>query len=99
VTVDVAETGDYTADLLYTSNRGGMISLDVNGTAATSALRIVSTYDAADPVAWRQWHHWNVAKDLVRVHLDKGRNVLTLHTVSEGQMNYATLEFKPARSS
>lgn len=94
ITVDVAETGEYSADLLYTSNRGGTISLDVNGEPATGPLTIVSTYDAADPVAWRQWHHWNLAKDLARVHLSKGRNVLTMHTVSEGQMNYATLEFK-----
>jgi hypothetical protein len=28
------------------------------------------------------------------MHLDKGRNVLTVHTVSAGQMNYATLEFR-----
>jgi hypothetical protein len=94
VTVDVADTGEYTTDLLYTSNRGGTISLDVNGMAATGPLTIVSTYDAADPVAWRQWHHWNLAKDLAKVHLQKGRNVLTLHTVTEGQMNYATLEFR-----
>ena len=99
ITVEAAETGDYTADLLYTSNRGGTISLDVNGVAATGPLTIVSTYDAADPVAWRQWHHWNVAKDLARVHLERGRNVLTVHTVAEGQMNYATLEFKKVRSS
>jgi hypothetical protein len=94
VTVDAAETGEYTGDLLYTSNRGGTISLDVNGMAATGPLTITSTYDAADTVAWRQWHHWNVAKDLVKVHLIKGRNVLTVHTVAQGQMNFATLEFK-----
>ena len=99
VTVNVAETGDYTADLLYTSNRGGTISLDVNGVAVAGPLTIVSTYDAADPVAWRQWHHWNVAKDLVKVHLNKGRNVLTLRTVAQGQMNYATLNFRRVRSS
>ena len=93
VTVDVVGTGEYAGDLLYTSNRGGTISLDVNGVAATGPLTIVSTYDAADPVAWRQWHHWNVAKDLVRVHLNKGRNMLTVHTVAQGQMNFATLEF------
>ena len=29
VTLNVAEEGDYSADLLYTSNRGGTISLDV----------------------------------------------------------------------
>ncbi len=99
LTVDVAEAGEYVGDLLYTSNRGGTISLDVNGAAATGPLTIVSTYDAADPVAWRQWHHWNVAKGLVRIHLHKGINVLTMHTVAAGQMNYATLEFKAAPSS
>ena len=97
VTVDVAETGEYTGDLLYTSNRRGTISLDVNGVAATGPLTIASTYDAADTVAWRQWHHWNVAKGLVKVHLEKGRNVLTVHTVAQGQMNYATLEFRVAK--
>ena len=94
ITVEVAETGEYTGDLLYTSNRGGKISLDVNGVAATGPLTITSTFDAADKVGWRQWHHWNVAKGLVRIHLKKGRNVLTVHTVAQGQMNYATLEFK-----
>lgn len=97
MTVDVALTGDYSVDLLYTSNRGGAISFGVNGEPATGPLPIASTYNAADPVAWRQWHHWNVAHDLARIHLDRGRNVLTLHTVSEGQMNYATLTFKPER--
>ena len=81
-------------DLLYTSNRGGTISLDENGNQAGGPLKIASTYDAGDPVAWRQWHHWNVARDLARVQLEKGRNVLTVHTVTEGQMNYATLEFR-----
>ncbi len=94
ITVDVQESGEYSADLLYTSNRGGTISLDVNGEPATSPLTIVSTFDATDPVAWRQWHHWNVAHNLAHLHLEKGRNVLTVHTVTEGQMNYATLEFR-----
>ncbi|HWG21874.1 MAG TPA: hypothetical protein VG225_15190 [Terracidiphilus sp.] len=93
ITVDVAETGDYSADLLYTSNRGGKISLDVNGAAATGPLTIVSTFDPAEPIAWRQWHHWNIAKNIARIHLNKGRNVLTVHTVAEGQMNYALLNF------
>ncbi len=61
ITVDVAATGNYAADLLYTSNRGGTIALDVNGVRAADALPIASTYDPADPVAWRQWHHWNLA--------------------------------------
>jgi len=35
----------------------------------------------------------------VKVHLDKGRNVLTVHTVAEGQMNFATLAFRRVLSS
>lgn len=99
ITVDVAESGEYTADLLYTSNRGGKIAVDVNGVAATGPLQIASTYDPGDPVAWRQWHHWNMTLDLIRLHLGKGRNVLTVHTIAEGQMNFATLDFKTVRKS
>lgn len=97
MTVEVAKAGDYTADLLYTSNRGGSISLDVNGEPATGPLTIVSTYDAADPQAWRQWHHWNVATKLAKVHLPAGKSVLTLRVLTEGQMNFATLDFKEVR--
>jgi hypothetical protein len=61
VTVDVAKSGTYAADFLYTSNRGGTISVDVNGKDATGSLQIATTNDPADPLAWRQWHHWNLA--------------------------------------
>src|SRR5579863_9566593 len=61
ITVDVANAGEYTVDLLYTSNRGGGISFDVDGKAASPVVNLATTYDAADPVAWRQWHHWNLA--------------------------------------
>jgi len=96
VTVDVAQEGVYTADLLYTSNRGGTISLEVNREPATGPLTIVSTFDAKDPLAWRQWHHWNVAKGLAKVNLTKGRNVLTVHVLTEGNMNLAWFDFKKA---
>jgi hypothetical protein len=97
VTLNVAETGDYVANLLYTSNRGGEVSFDVNGKPTTGPLTIPTTYDAADPIAWRQWHHWNLARDLVKLHLSAGLNVLTIHIVSGGQMNLATLDFRKAR--
>lgn len=93
MTVDAAKTGDYVADLLYTSNRGGTISLDVNGLTATGPLVIESTFDSRDPVAWRQWHHWNVTRSLARVHLAAGKNVLTVHILTEGQMNLAFFDF------
>jgi hypothetical protein len=96
ITVQAAEAGDYAGDLLYTSNRGGTISVDVNGQPGTGPLTIVSTFDAAEPVAWRQWHHWNVAPALVKLHLPAGRSVLTIHVLTQGQMNFATLDFHKA---
>jgi len=97
ITVNVDHAGSYDADLLYTSNRGGNISIDVNGLDATGPLAIQSTYNAADPVAWRQWHHWNVMKHLARLKLAAGKNVLTVHILTEGNMNLAYFEFKEAR--
>jgi hypothetical protein len=94
ITVDVLHAGKYAADFLYTSNRGGTISIDVNGKDATGPLQIPSTNDPADPVAWRQWHHWNLAPHLFKVPLNKGRNVLTVHILTNGNMNLAYFDFK-----
>jgi hypothetical protein len=96
ITVQVAHAGVYSADLLYTSNRGGTISLDVNGESVTSPLTIPSTFNASDPLTWRQWHHWNVLPNLVRLRLGKGKSVLTIHILTEGNMNLAYFEFKPS---
>jgi hypothetical protein len=97
MTVEVERAGIYSFDLLYTSNRGGEISLDLNGKALTGPLSILSTYNAGDPIAWRQWHHWNVMKDVAQVKLPSGVNVLTLRILTKGNMNLAHLEFRPAR--
>ena len=94
ITVEVTESSVYTADLLYTSNRGGTISVDVNGKAATKPLAIQSTYNASDPVAWRQWHHWNIARNILKLRLPAGKNVLTVHILSQGNMNLAYFDFK-----
>jgi hypothetical protein len=93
-TVDVAEGGDYTVDVLYTSNKGGELSLDVNGKPLDKPVTIASTNDPKDTTGWRQWHHWNINKDAATVKLSKGRNLLTLHIVKQGNMNVGTLEFK-----
>jgi hypothetical protein len=97
LTVRVANAGLYSADLLYTSNRGGTISLDVNGEPQTGPLQIVSTAAPADPVAWRQWHHWNMARNIAKLRLRPGKNVLTVHILTEGNMNLAYFDFKPSR--
>jgi hypothetical protein len=93
MTVDAARTGTYVAAFLYTSNGGGTISVDVNGNDATGPLQIVSTYDAADSLAWRQWHHWNLVPQLFKVSLRRGKNVLTVHIVKNGNMNLAYFDF------
>ena len=94
MTVEVARAETYTMDLLYTSNGGGAISLDLDGEKLTGPLEIVSTKNDADPVAWRQWHHWNVMKDLAVASLPKGKHVLTVHILTNGNMNLAYFDFK-----
>ncbi len=94
LTVDVKKVGTYSADLLYTSNRGGTIRIDVNGKDATGPLSIASTYNASDPIAWRQWHHWNLATGIAKLQLPKGKSVLTMHILTGGNMNLAYFEFK-----
>ena len=94
ITVETARAGTYKADLLYTSRSGGTISLDVNGEDATGELKVPSTFNDADPLAWRQWHHWNLAQNIAQIRLPAGKSVITVHIVSEGQMNLAYFEFK-----
>jgi hypothetical protein len=94
ITVDVTYAGTYAADLLYTSNGGGAISVDVNGKDATGSVEITSTNDPQDPLAWRQWHHWNLVSQLFQVRLTEGKNVLTVHILTKGNMNLAYFDFK-----
>jgi hypothetical protein len=95
MTVAVEEAGLYTIDLLYTSNRGGTISLDRNGQPLVPSINIISTKNDQDPIAWRQWHHWNVTTNIAEVALPKGVSVLTVHIVTQGNMNLAYLDFRP----
>jgi hypothetical protein len=69
----------------------------VNGKDATGPLEITTTNDPADPLAWRQWHHWNLASQLFKVRLSEGKNVLTAHILTKGNMNLAYFDFKPVR--
>jgi len=71
-----------------------VISFDLNGQPTGKPIEIQSTYDAADPIAWRQWHHWNLASDIAELWLPHGKNLLTVHVVEKGNMNLATLTFR-----
>ena len=97
ITVHVAHAGTYAVDFLYTSNRGGTISVDVNGEHATGPIEIASTNDPQDALAWRQWHHWNLAGQLFKVRLSEGKSVLTAHILTKGNMNLAYFDFRRVR--
>ena len=94
ITVQVREAGRYATDLLYTSQHGGEIGLDLDGKPLASPLKLQSTANPADPLAWRQWHHWNLARNLAEVELPAGVHVLTVHIVTEGDLNLAYLDFR-----
>ena len=95
LTVDVAKAGLYSIGLLYTAHNDGSLSFDVNGAPQQQTIKVNSTFNPAEPVAWRQWHHWNYAKDAAQLQFAAGKNVLTIHIASGGQMNLAYLDFHP----
>jgi hypothetical protein len=66
----------------------------VNGKDATGPVTIASTFNQADPIAWRQWHHWDLARDLVKLRLPKGKSVLTVRILTQGNMNLAYFDFR-----
>jgi hypothetical protein len=92
-TVRILESGTYKIGLMYTSNRGGKISLAINNKDVTGPIDIASTFAAADSIPWRQWHHWNYLDNIAEIDLKKGVHILTLTTVVEGNMNYDFLAF------
>jgi Domain of unknown function (DUF362)/Carbohydrate binding module (family 6) len=94
-TVEVRQAGDYALDVRYTANGDGRISLTLDGGRPLATIRIPSTSDAADPLAWRQWHHWALLADAATVSLPAGRHVLTLKIEANGNMNLAAIGFRP----
>jgi hypothetical protein len=95
LTVETTHAGTYVADVLYTSQRGATVRLDVEGQPAGHPFAFTSTFDPAETIPWRQWHHWAVARDAFTVTLPRGRSVLTVRILTGGNMNLATLLFRP----
>ncbi len=96
-TVEVKESGFYEGTIMYTANADGKIAMDVDGKSWLEPVLIKSTFNTAEPLAWRQWHHWNKQLIFSRLKLTKGKHVLTLKTVEKGGMNYDYIEFKKVR--
>jgi hypothetical protein len=91
--VDVKKDGFYEGFLMYTANADGKIAIDLDGKPWLEPVLITSTFSKDEPVAWRQWHHWNKQLIFARLKLSKGKHVLTLKTVEKGNMNYDFIEF------
>ncbi|AOS43144.1 hypothetical protein Verru16b_00185 [Lacunisphaera limnophila] len=95
LTVETATAGPYTADLLYTAQRDADVSIEVSG-GTPHRFTLPSTFDPAETIPWRQWHHWNVLPDAATLDLPRGVTVLTVRIVTGGNCNLATLLFRPA---
>lgn len=92
--VQVKKSGMYQVGLMFTANADGGIALDLNGETLTDELFIPASKNVQDTIAMRHWHHWNRIDSLTTVHLKKGNHILTLKTVTHGNMNYDYLDFK-----
>jgi hypothetical protein len=93
-TVNVNISGVYSIGLMYTASGDGVISLSMDGKQLSPELKVPSTRNDKEPIDWRQWHHWNRIDNLTIVKLKKGIHLLTLKTVSNGNMNYDYLDFR-----
>jgi hypothetical protein len=93
-TIAVKKTGNYGLGIMYTASGNGGISLLLDGKELTKEILIPTTRNDQETIAWRQWHHWNYIDSITTIHLKKGNHILTLQTISNGNMNYDYLEFK-----
>jgi hypothetical protein len=92
-TVNVLKSGSYRLKVMYTSRYEGQFSLEWRKSGQTDTFTVATTFNKEDPLAWRQWHHWNVANDLQLITLEKGEQTLTLHMLGKGNMNFDFLSF------
>ncbi len=74
--------GDYHLSLMYTAKTDGAVSISIDGKYQSGILKVPTTYQAADTIAWRQWHHWNKTILVKNVSLSKGLHFLQLFSVS-----------------
>jgi hypothetical protein len=91
-TVLVEKAGRYSVDVMYTSNGEGRFDLSVDGTAAGTVV-LPSTHRDEDPIAWRQWHHWNRRKDALALELAPGLHLVRIGLLA-GNTNLDYLELK-----
>ena len=92
-TVRVEADGGYARTARSTAKFGGHISIDCDGVDVTGPIAIPATFNLADPIEWRQAHHWNKIKAAAKLPLKNGLHVLTLHFLDQPVMNFDYLDF------
>lgn len=90
--VDPTITGAYSLDLRYTSNGDGGFEISVDD-GVRGTLTLPSTQDAAEPVEWRQWHHWNEVVDGLSLELLAGRHLVRVELLA-GSTNLDWIELR-----
>jgi hypothetical protein len=86
-TVDVKAAGTYLINLMASSHdQNAQISFSVNGVDQTGPITLVSTTD---------WHIWGMFNDIGQIRLNKGRQLITLKFVKQGNMNVHYFELVP----
>ena len=73
MTVKLRRAGIYSADLLLHVEPRRVDFGGCEWEAGDGAADDPVTFNAADPIAWRQWHHWNIAPGIVKLRLPKGK--------------------------
>ena len=95
-TVVVGQAGTHSLDVMYTSNGEGRFEVYVDG-VLRGAITLPTTHNAADLVAWRQWHHWNKAIDGLRLDLQPGLHLVRVQLLA-GNTNLDYIEFSRSRT-
>jgi hypothetical protein len=93
-TVDVGKTGRYSLDVMYTSNGEGRFEIYVDD-VLRGTITLPTTHDDADPLAWRQWHHWNKVVDALSLDLPAGLHLVRLKLLAPNS-NLDYIDFKPS---
>lgn len=95
--IKINKSGFYTIDLMYTASGDGGIVLLLDGKEISSEIQVVSTRNDNETISWRQWHHWNMLTYQLPSKLGKGKHILTLKIVRNGNMNFDYLDFKSVK--
>ena len=91
-TVDVEKSATYAVDVMYTSNGEGTFRVFVDDVLQGTVV-LPTTHVDADPVAWRQWHHWNKFASPLKLNLQEGMHLLRIEVVV-GNFNLDYMEFR-----